>query len=126
MVSVQLKVKEFYLIAFNFLNDSSSISFSLLDRIKSACQGAADDDIVTVQATEAEVQLAYRKLTNAAEGIYREYNLSMFTQLETQIQAGVAAGIDEWIWIGTNLQTIRNENLARADEFISYAKNKLA
>lgn len=126
MVTVNLKAKEFYLIAFNFLNDSSSTSFSLLDRIKTACVGANDNDVVSISATTDEVQLAYRKLTNSAEGIYSEYNQLMFTQLQTQIQDGIASNDDEWILIGTNISAIRNENLARADEFISYAKMKLA
>jgi hypothetical protein len=50
----------------------------------------------------------------------------MFAQLETQIADGVADNNAEWISIGQQLTTIRNENLAKADQFIAYAKNKLA
>jgi hypothetical protein len=126
MVTVTLKAKEFYLIAFNFLNDTSSVSFSLLDRIKSGCDGAADDDLVSIQATTDEVQLAYRKLTNSAEGIYSEYNASMFAQLQVLITDGIAANDGEWILLGNTLSAIRTENLSRAGEFVNYAKLKLA
>jgi hypothetical protein len=126
MVSVQLKSKEFYLIAFNFLNDTSANSFSLLDRIKTATAETEDEDLVSIDASKDEIILAYRKLTNSPEGIYNEYNASMFTQLQTQIADGVANDNQEWIEIGQQLTTIRNENLAKADQFISYAKNKLA
>lgn len=126
MVSVQLKTKEFYLVANSLLVEQSAQVFSLLDRIKTAANGQADDDLISVDATEQEIELVYRKLTLAPEGIYSEYNASMFAQLQTQIADGVAADNAEWISIGNKLQAIRTENLARADQFIAYAKLKLA
>lgn len=125
MVSVQLKVKEFYLIANSLLTEQSSQVFSLLDRIKAAVSGQADDDIVSVDATQQEVELVYRKLTLAPEGIYSEYNASMFGQLQVQIQDGVSSGDAEWIALGTSIEAVRTENLQRADNYIAYAKIKL-
>lgn len=126
MVSVQLKVKEFLVIANSLFTEQSSQAFSLLSRIKSATSGQSDDALVTVDATTQEVELVYRKLTLSPEGIYSEINASMFAQLQAQIVAGTTAGDTEWIYIGTNLNAIRTENLGRIDDYVNYVKAKFA
>jgi len=126
MVTVQLKAKEFFLIAYTLLNETSNSTFALLSRIKAATSGANDDDLVSVQASESEIEIVYRKLTNAPEGVFSNYNDSMFVQLSSQIEAGVQNNEEEWISIGSKITTIRTENLGRADQFIAYAKTKFA
>jgi len=126
MVTVQLKSKEFLLIAYTLLNEQSNATFGLLTRIKNATSSQDDDTVVSVDASEAEVEMVYRKLTNAPEGIFNTYNDSMFSQLSVQIQAGAANDDQEWISIGNKLSVIRAENLGRADQFIAYAKTKFA
>jgi hypothetical protein len=126
MVQVTLKAKEFLLIAYTLLNESSNQSFSLLQRIKDAVDGVGDDDLVSINTNEAEVEYVYRKLTLSPEGIFNEPNTSMFQQLQVQIQTGISAGNQEWIFIGDKLTAIRIENLSKANQYINYAKQKLA
>jgi hypothetical protein len=126
MVTVQLKAKEFLLIAYTLLNEPSNSTFGLLTRIKNATASQNDDTVVSVEASEAEVEMVYRKLTNAPEGIFNAYNDSMFNQLSSQIQAGAANDDQAWVSIGNKLSVIRAENLGRADQFIAFAKTKFA
>ena len=128
MIPVQLKAKEFYLIAYLLLSDESSQTFNLLNRIREAIIGAAaeDDDLVVVNVTKEEVINAYRKLTFAPEGIFNDANTSMYNQLSSQIATGVLNNEQEWVALGETLSGIRTENLNRANDFIAVAKTKLS
>lgn len=126
MLPIQLKTKEFYLIANSLFNDPSSQVFSLLDRIKSATEGKQDNDLTIVNATNQEIEIVYRKLTMSPEGIYNESNASMFSQLNAQVQQGISDNDQEWIDLGFTLNQIRTRNLAAAEEIMAYAKSKLA
>jgi hypothetical protein len=126
MVSIQLKSKEFLLIAYNLFSEPSNQSFSLLDRIKSATNGKEDDDLTIVSASKDEVITIYKKLTNQSEGVYNQINDSMFTQLQSQMADGIASNEDEWIEIANKISIIREDNLSKVDVFISYIKEKFA
>jgi hypothetical protein len=126
MVTVQLKAKEFLLIAYTLLNEPSNSTFGLLTRIKNATASQDDDTVVSVEASESEVEMVYKKLTNAPEGIFNESNDSMYSQLSAQIQDGIANNNQSWISIGSKLSAIRSENLGRVAQFVSFAKTKFA
>lgn len=126
MVTITLKSKEFLLIAYTLLSEESNSTFGLLSRIKTATNLATDDQLVSVDASTEEVEDVYKRLTNAPEGIFNNYNDSMFTQLTTQIQDGISNNDSDWILIGSKISAIRTENLARADAYVAYAKLKLS
>lgn len=125
MVNVELKVKHFYLIAHILLRDEANLSFSILEKIKTACANKADDDLTTVESDVNFFITVFRKLSNQPEGEYATSNDEMYALLVPQVQAGVAANDPEWIILSTEITAIRTTNQQNIVSYIQYAKTKL-
>jgi hypothetical protein len=126
MIQVELKAKHYYLIANILFRDSAINSFSLLQRIKDATDGVADDDLVTVTSTTEELLTSYRKLSNQPEGQYSQINAEMVALLTPQIQAGVAANDQEWIDVSIRITAMRATNDEIIQNYIVYGKTQLS
>jgi hypothetical protein len=124
-IAVQLKAKHYYLVAEILFNTAANVSYRTIKSIGDACQGAADDDLITLLIAPETVFYVYEILTFKPEGQFNRINSEMFDLLMPQIQAGVTGGNVQWIWLGTNIQSMRDINLAVADNMIADGKSKL-
>ena len=125
MVQLELKAKHYYLIAETLFGFAAYTSFPTLNKIKTACDGVGDDDLVTVESDVNNIIQVFQILSQKPEGSYNQINGEMIDLLLPQIQAGVAANDPEWIQLGENIAFIRESNLNVITQAIQSGKNKL-
>lgn len=125
MINVELKSKHYMCIADILFASSAYESFSTLEKIKAACAGLPDEELVTVNFPGSTVFQVYNILTYRPEGQFNRINTEMYDLLVPQIQAGVQSGDQEWIDLGTQLQQVRDVNLQVVDQMIISGKSKL-
>lgn len=125
MVQVELKAKHFYLISYLLFRDQASVSFSTLEKIKTATVNKLDDDLTTVESDVNFFITVFKKLGAEPEGQFTNPNEEMYNLLVPQIQAGVTAEDQDWITLSTEIQSIRTANQDNVAAYIQYAKAKL-
>jgi hypothetical protein len=125
MVQLELKAKHYYLIAETLFGFAAYTSFPTLNKIKTACDGVGDDDLITVESDVDNIIQVFQILSQKPEGSYNQINGEMIDLLLPQIQAGVAANDPEWIQLGENIAFIRESNLNVIAQAIQSGKNKL-
>lgn len=125
MISIQLKAKHFYLIASELVKQPAQLTFKVLSSIKTSCNGAADEDLVTVSASVGEIVDVFAKLAQRPEGSYNQINGEMLDLLIPQVTAGVLAEDPDWISLNNSISTIRTQNLAVIASAINNGKNAL-
>jgi len=125
MVQVQLKAKHYYLIADILFTTAAYVSFSILEKIKTACQGLQDNDTTTVEIDVTTFVTIFSVLAQKPEGSYNNVNTEMMNMLTPQIQAGIANNDPEWISLGEQVTAIREINLEVVSNSIENGKNKL-
>ncbi len=125
MIQVELKAKHYFLIADILFGTAAYVSFTTLEKIKTACQGLQDDDTATVEIDVPTFINVFSILTQKPEGSYNNVNTEMMDMLTPQIQAGVADGNEEWISLGEQVTAIRTANLEVVTNAIASGKNKL-
>ena len=125
MIQVQLKAKHYFLIADILFGTAAYVSFSTLEKIKTACQGLQDEDDATVEIDVPTFINVFNVLTQKPEGSYNNINTEMMDMLTPQIQAGIANDDVEWISLGDQVTTIRAINLQIVTDLISSGKSIL-
>lgn len=125
MVDIQLKAKHYLLSAEILFGVAAYESFSTIEKIKAACVNAADDDLVTINIDGSKIAYVYNILTYKPEGQFSQINSEMGDLLLAQITAGVATGNPEWISLGTQIETVRQANLAVVTGLIEAGRAKL-
>jgi hypothetical protein len=125
MIQIELKAKHYYLIAENLFGFAAYSTFSTLAKIKDACVGVGDDDLVTVDSDVVTISTVFQTLSQKPEGSYNMINTEMLQLLEPQITAGVGAGNEEWIQLAENITQIRSSNLEVISNAIQNGKNRL-
>lgn len=125
MIQVDLKAKHYYLIAEILFGFAAYTSFATLEKIKTACLGAADDDLVSVESDVNTITTVFQILSQKPEGSFNDVNTEMLDLLVPQITAGVNAGDPEWIQLGNNVTEIRTNNLAVIAASIANGKSRL-
>ena len=125
MIQVELKAKHYFLIADILFGTAAYVSFSTLEKIKTACQGLQDDDVATVEIDIPTFINVFSILAQKPEGSYNNVNTEMMDMLTPQIQAGVANNDPEWISLGEQVTVIRASNLQVVTDAIISGKNKL-
>lgn len=125
MINVELKSKHYMCIADILFTVAAYESFSTLEKIKAACAGLPDEELVVVNFPGSTVFQVYNILTYRPEGQFNRINTEMYDLLVPQIQAGAQAGDQEWIDLGTQLQQVRDTNLQVVDQMIISGKSKL-
>lgn len=125
MVQIELKAKHYYLIAENLFGFAAYSSFSILSKIKEACNGVADDDLVTVESDVVTISTVFQTLSLKPEGSYNMINTEMLDLLQPQIVAGVTAANEEWIQLAEAITQIRTSNLEVITSAIQNGKNRL-
>lgn len=124
-IQVELKAKHYYLIAEILFSTAAYESYKTLNSIAIACTGVQDDDLVTLLIAPDKVFYVYNILTYKPEGQFNRVNSEMFDLLTPQIQAGVLAGDPDWQWLGSQIQTVRDQNLSVVDQMIANGKSRL-
>lgn len=125
MINLELKAKHYYLVAEILFGTAAYVSFGLLEKIKTACTGAADDDLITVAIDVNSIVFVFTILSQKPEGSYNQINSEMIDLLTPQIATGAAANNPEWISLGEQVTAIRTDNLAVVTNAIQSGKNKL-
>lgn len=125
MIDIQLKAKHYFLAAEILFGVAAYESFSTIEKIKAACAGAADDDLITINIDGNKIAYVYNILTYKPEGQFNQVNSEMGDLLLAQVQAGVAADNPEWISLGTQINTVRQANLSVVAGLIEAGKAKL-
>ena len=125
MVDIQLKAKHYFLSAEILFNVAAYESFSTIEKIKNACAGAADDDLITINIDGNKIAYVYNILTYKPEGQFNQINSEMGDLLFAQIQAGIATGNPEWISLAEQINSVRISNLATVTGLIAAGKSKL-
>ncbi len=125
MIQLDLKAKHYYLIAEILFGFAAYSSFATLEKIKTACLGVADDDLVSVESDVNTITTVFQILSQKPEGSYNQINSEMIDLLIPQINAGVGAGDPDWIQLGDNVTEIRTNNLAVITASISNGKSRL-
>ena len=125
MVQLELKAKHYYLIAEILFGFAAYTTFTTLEKIKSACNGVADDDLVSVESDPNTIVSVFQTLSQRPEGSYNQINGEMLDLLTPQIQAGIAANDPEWIYLGQAISEIRVNNLSIITASIQSGKNRL-
>ena len=125
MIQIELKAKHFYLIAEILFGFAAYSSFSTLHKIKDACVGVGDDDLVTVESDVNTVTTVFNILSQKPEGSYNEINTEMLTLLQSQIVTGVGNNDSNWIQLSENVTEIRNNNFAVITNSIQSGKSRL-
>ena len=127
MITVELKVKHFYLIADILFGIVAADSFETLSKIKTACEGKADEDVVGVQIGRERMIFVYNILTYKPEGQYSRINGEMHDMILTQIQAELAKTEPdpEWVSLAEALETTRQQNLSVVSNLIQQGKSKI-
>lgn len=124
-IQVELKAKHYYLIAEILFSTAAYESYKTLTSIGIACTGMQDDDLVTLLIAPEKVFYVYNILTYKPEGQFNRINTEMFDLLTPQIQAGALAGNTDWQWLGSQIQTVRDQNLAVVDQMVANGKSRL-
>jgi len=122
MVNITLKVKYFYLIAADLQYNPAFFSQTTNNAISLATGGKLEDDDASIDIDVAMFVSVFQTLSQKPEGQYNRCNSEMMVQLEPQIQAGVQSGDPEWISLATQVEAIRNNNWAVADNQIASGK----
>lgn len=125
MIQLDLYAKHYYLIAEILFGYAAYSSFATLEKIKIACTGVGDDDLVTVETDVNTVTTIFQTLSQRPEGSYNRINSEMLDLITPQIAAGVGANDPEWIQLNENITTIRDNNLAVVTTSIQNGKNRL-
>lgn len=125
MITVQLKAKHFYLISDILFGIAAYNSFSTLEKIKTACTGVQDEDLVNVTVDVSYMVEVFNILTSKPEGQFNIINTEMINLLLPQISAGVTANNQEWIKLATQIQKIRENNWNVVTSMIASGKSKL-
>lgn len=125
MINVNFKAKHYYLIADILFAQAAYVSFSVLEKIKTACNGLQDEDIATVEIDTNTFTEVFSVLAQKPEGSYNNINTEMMDMLTPQIQAGVAQQNPEWLQLADTIQSIRSSNLEVVTNSINSGKNKL-
>jgi hypothetical protein len=125
MINLELKAKHYYLIADILFGTAAYVSFNILEKIKTACTGVADDDLVTVEIDISNILFVFRILAQKPEGSHNQINSEMIDLLTPQIVTGVGNDDAEWISLGEQITSIRAENLAVVTNAIQSGKSKL-
>ena len=125
MIQLDLKAKHYYLIAEILFGFAAYSSFATLEKIKTACLGVADDDLVSVESDVNTITMVFQILSQKPEGSFNDVNTEMLDLLFPQIAAGVGAGDPEWIQLSNNVTEIRTNNLAVITASIANGKSRL-
>jgi hypothetical protein len=125
MIQVELKAKHYFLIVDILFGTAAYVSFSTIEKIKTACQELQDNDAATVEIDVPTFINVFSILAQKPEGSYNNVNTEMMDMLTPQIQAGVANGDAEWISLGQQVTTIRANNLQVVTDSIAISKNRL-
>jgi hypothetical protein len=125
MIQLDLKAKHYYLIAEILFGFAAYSSFATLEKIKTACLGVADDDLVSVESDVNTITTVFQILSQKPEGSFNDVNTEMLDLLFPQIAAGVGAGDPEWIQLSNNVTEIRTNNLAVITASIANGKSRL-
>lgn len=123
MINISLKSKHFYLIAGDLKNNSASYSQTTNNAIASATNGTLDDDTVAIDIDVAMFVSVFQTLSLKPEGQYNRVNSEMMDLLAPQLAAGVQSGNEEWISAATQINAIRDNNWAVADDMIAKGKS---
>lgn len=125
MIQIDLKAKHYYLIAEILFGFAAYTSFQTLEKIKIACSGATDEDLVTVETDVNTITTVFQILSQKPEGSYNNPNSEMLDLLLPQIAAGVGAGDEQWISLSENITEVRNSNFAVITASIANGKSRL-
>lgn len=125
MIQLELKAKHFYLISETLFGFAAYTTFSTLSKIKEACLGVADDDLVIVESDVNMITSVFQTLSQKPEGSYNMINDEMLQLLLPQIATGISNGDAEWIQLGENVTEIRDANLAVITTSIANGKSRL-
>jgi hypothetical protein len=125
MIQLDLKAKHYYLIAEILFGFAAYTSFATLEKIKTACLGVGDDDLVSVESDVNTITTVFQILSQKPEGSFNDVNSEMLDLLLPQIAAGVGAGDPHWIQLGNNVTEIRTNNLAVITSSIENGKSRL-
>lgn len=122
MISVQLQAKHFYFVTNDLMRYAAMEYNSLLKRIAMQCGGVEDDDLVAVSTSVDDLVKIFSLVADKPEGQTNRINTEMMTLLEPQINAGIAAGDQEWIDAAQKINNIRNANWSVTDQAIVNGK----
>ena len=122
MISVQLKAKHYYFVSNDLKRYSAEEYYTLIKRIAMQCSGAADDDLVSVNTSVADLVKIFTNIASKPEGQANRINTEMMQILTPQIQAGVTAQDQEWMSAAEQIQAIRESNWAITDSAILAGK----
>jgi hypothetical protein len=125
MIQIQLKAKHFYLISEILFGYAAYTSFSTLHKIKVACSGASDDDLVIIESDVNTITSVFQTLSQKPEGSYNMINDEMLQLLSPQIATGISNNEQEWIDLGDNVTAIRAANLDVITTSIANGKSRL-
>jgi len=125
MIQIDLKAKHFYLIAEILFGFAAYTSFSTLSKIKEACTGVNDEDLVTIESDVNTITSVFQTLSQKPEGSYNNPNTEMYDLLLPQITSGVNAGDADWTQLANNITDIRNSNFAVVTSAIQNGKSRL-
>lgn len=125
MITVQLKVKHYYLIASILFEQAAYLSFSILEKIKKVCESKQEDDLVDVEIDTNNFISIFRVLSSKPEGAFSMINKEMINLLYPQIETGISEGNENWISLSAEIQNIRNINLDICNQMINAGKSKL-
>lgn len=107
-MQIELKAKHFYFITSQIFVRSLKDYFKLVNEIKIATVGVADDDLVLVDADSNQIVEIYSLLAGMPEGQVNQINTEMNSMLFAQIQAN--DGIQEWDDLKNSIMAIRTAN----------------
>lgn len=122
-MTIQLKAEHFYFITSQIYVRSLKDYFKLVNEIKIATTGVADDDLVSVDADANQIIEIYSLLAGMPEGQVNRINTDMNTLLFQQIQLN--DGIQEWDDLKNSIMAIRTTNWAITDNSIVAGKSFL-
>jgi hypothetical protein len=125
MVTVNLKAKHVYFISNTLKNIVASQFFGLLNRMKSATEGKADTDDVTVLISVDDLLYIYKILAEKPEGQANMINTEMSELLMPQVIAGVQSGNEEFSRLAQQIGEVRSANWKVTDEDIISGKTFL-
>lgn len=125
MITVQLKAKHYYLVCDILFNIITSSSFKTLEKIKTACNGVQDEDLVSVEIEKEKLVFVFRILTSKPEGQFNMINTEMMVLLIAQIQQGISQNNQEWIELYQDITAIREANWSVVTNMITSGKSQL-
>ena len=125
MISLKLKAKHYYLVANVLFDFAAYNSFSILKKIKEACDGVNENDLVLVETDVDTITSVFQILSQKPEGSFNIVNGEMLDLLVPQIAKGVQNNDPEWIQLGKNVTEIRNNNFLAINQAIQSGKTRL-